>query len=275
MTPGAHPGPYPAHVQEDGEREPGRLWRAGRLLAQTISVLWAAFWVAGGLGTALDPTDSTPLLTGIVFGLGFGLVPVAPLWYRWVTQALDRRRRREREMSDLDERIAAGLVRVDAARERSEAIRKRARIPIEVRDEWQRLERAHELVVGFVDEGWVTDEAIERLDVRIGRLEQLLVADHATDELGGRSSDALHEQVRELTALLVALADDALERQVALTDGDDVVPTTLRDAQERLAAEHLALDELSDPSGALEELTRHLNGQRRGTAQRRRPSTGS
>jgi hypothetical protein len=58
---------------------------------------------------------------------------------------------------------------VGAARERSQAIRKRARIPAEMRDEWQRLERAYELVVGLVDEGWVTDEAIARLDVRIGR----------------------------------------------------------------------------------------------------------
>jgi hypothetical protein len=56
---------------------------------------------------------------------------------------------------------------------------------------------------------------------------------------------------------LVRLADEAIERQATLATGDPT-PEALRDARERLSAEREAFAQLTDPSAALEELSRRL-----------------
>jgi hypothetical protein len=65
--------------------------------------------------------------------------------------------------------------------------------------------------------------------------------------LGGAPSPTLQRQVEELTALLVALGDEAVEHQASLAS-DDPVPATLAEARERLANTTEALRDLQRPA---------------------------
>jgi hypothetical protein len=122
-----------------------------------------------------------------------------------------------------------------------------ARLPASIRNEWRRLERARDLVHGFAGEGWVEPAALLHVNDHMARLERLLQADERVIRLGGTPSSTLLRQVEELTALLVALADEAVEHQASLAS-DDPVPATLAEARERLANTTQAFRDLQRPA---------------------------
>lgn len=117
-------------------------------------------------------------------------------------------------------------------------------IPDRLFRSWQSLAKADELVQGFGERGWIADETLtvvrqrsHELARRVGRVE----------ERGGRPDvgedpAALAREVDQLTALLVALSDEAVARQPDLAP-DVPVPITLADAQRRLGMTHAAYDE--------------------------------
>lgn len=194
----------------------GRARRALRIIALTLTVCWMAFWGLTGLLAAAFVSDSSALL-GMFAGIG--LAPVVP----WLVQA--------------NRRLAERLARGDARRQRLSALAEQqrlARLPASIRSEWRRLQHARDLVHGFADEGWVEPAALLHVDDHVARLERLLQADERINRLGGTPSSTLLRQVQELTALLLALADQAIEHQASLTS-DDPVPATLAEARQRLA----------------------------------------
>lgn len=202
------------------------------------SFLWAGFWTLGGVQSAIDPTDTTGVAGAIVLAVAFGVAPMLPFWVRWWRQGREARStRRARRDAVRREREAR------AEHERLE------RLPERLRDDWRRLEAAHDMVLRFADEGWVEPAAVAEVGTLLERLERLVAADRETDELGGTASTALDDQVRQLTELLVALADEAIDHQATLAS-DEPVPATLAEARERLALTRQAYEELAWPSDA-------------------------
>lgn len=200
-----------------------------QMLGLGASLLWAAFWVIGGIGTGLDASSGTSLGAGLAVAGGLGVAPMLPVWWTlgrrgWLRRGSRRRRRLERE-----------------ARARIE------RLPERMRDDWARLEAARVLVDGFAEQGWVEPASLLEVEDQLARLERLLAADRQTDALGGAPSDHLDDRVRELADLLVALADEAVEHQAALVS-DIPVPATLAEARERLLHAREAYRELSEPT---------------------------
>ncbi|HSK98087.1 MAG TPA: hypothetical protein VK891_15790, partial [Euzebyales bacterium] len=63
-----------------------------RRIVQALSLLWAGFWVVGGIGSGLDPTDGTTLAAGLAIALGVGVVPCLPLWLGSLRRFRERRR---------------------------------------------------------------------------------------------------------------------------------------------------------------------------------------
>ena len=97
---------------------------------------------------------------------------------------------------------------------------------------WRRLLKADELVQGFADRGWISDEArtvvvarTQDLARRVGRAQQAASGD--------AGDPALAREVDDLTALLVALSDAAVEAQPDLAP-DEPVPVGVEDAQRRM-----------------------------------------
>lgn len=208
--------------------DPGGL-TGWQMLGLGASLLWAAFWVIGGIGTGLDPTSGTALGPGLAIAGGLGVAPMVPVWWTlgrrgWLRRGDRRRRRLER-----------------AARERI------ARLPERMQADWTRLERARVLVDAFAEQGWVEPASLMEVEGQVERLEHLLAADRRTDALGGTPSSDLDDRVRELADLLVALADEAVEHQAALVS-DIPVPATLAEARARLAHAREAYVELSEPT---------------------------
>lgn len=215
-------------------------WRPWQWAGTSV---WSGFWVLAGIGSGLDPTSSNSLASGLALAAVLGLAPVLPFWIRWWSEGRrdevswrDRRAQRRRE------RLAR------AERERIE------RLPERLREDWRRLEAAHALVLRFADDGWVDAAAVAEVGALADRLERLVAADRETDQLGGSASTVLDDQVRQLTDLLVALADEAVEHQAALTS-DVPVPATLAEARERLALTRRAYEDLTWPSNARRRAT--------------------
>lgn len=214
---------------------PRRPWgRGGRPWQWAASLLWVGFWTLGGIGAGMDPGNSTSLAAGIGMATGFGLAPAVPFWVHWLRQGRDQRRRRRDQ-----EQERARRDREEVAAERLE------RLPTTIQDQWRRLEHSRALVEGFAEQGWVQAESLAEVEAMCDRLEALLVADRRTDELGGRTSQRLADQVVDLTELLVALADEAVEHQATLVS-DLPVPATLAEAHLRLRATRQAYTELAE-----------------------------
>lgn len=109
---------------------------------------------------------------------------------------------------------------------------------------WRQLTKADELVQGFGERGWIADTTLtvvrqrtHDLARRVGRVEQ------RGDAARGEDPAALAGDIDQLTALLVALSDEAVTRQPDLAPEVPVV-VSLADAQRRLAATHSAYGEL-------------------------------
>jgi hypothetical protein len=214
------------------------VWSVLRALGWTVTTLWAALVTYALVAVLLDGTNSIP--AGLV-GFGVFLLPCLPFWW-WQARRIRRRRRAARD-------VAAPPPRARVERPAAEVPsgdHELERLPPEMRDQWRLLEQARDLVVGFAEQGWVEREALVHVDEHTARLRRLLEADARTDLLGGTSSATLRRQVEELGALLVALADEAVEHQASLAS-DDPVPVTLAEARDRLATTTTAYQELSGP----------------------------
>ena len=101
---------------------------------------------------------------------------------------------------------------------------------------WRSLAKADELVQGFAERGWVASETMtvvgqrtHDLARRVGRLQE------RGAEAAGEAPGDLAREVDQLTALLVALSDEAVARQPDLAPEVPVV-VSLADAQRRLGS---------------------------------------
>jgi len=216
-------------VRQETESDEG-LRIALRIVGWIVTVLWAGVWTSLATATALAYSGSA----ATVF-LVLACLPCLPFW---IVEA--RRFQRRRHAAPPRARSAAEQPLVTQQAEGLE------HLPPAIRDEWRRLEGARDLVVKFADDGWVERAALLHVDDHVARLEQLLEADASVERLGGDPSATLRRQVEELRALLVALADEAVEHQASLAS-DDPVPATLAEARERLATTTQAYRELRGP----------------------------
>lgn len=106
---------------------------------------------------------------------------------------------------------------------------------------WQRLAKADEIVQGFGERGWITDETMAEVERRTGEVARRV----GRQQQGGEAeaSPVLVHEVGELTALLVALADEAIGRQPSLAP-ETPVPVSLDDARRRQSSTHAAYERL-------------------------------
>lgn len=179
--------------------------RVLRAIAVAISVLWVALWLSVSLTLPRIPGEG---VIEVVASLLLGLVP--PVAYlAWEYRRTVTRRREQRQR------------------------RRLASLPPAVREDWQRLEEARALAQRFTDDKWIERAALREVDGHVEQLRSLLEADSRMERLAGVSSTTLRTQVKDLTALLVALADSALEHQATLIT-DAPVPVTLAEARQRL-----------------------------------------
>lgn len=183
--------------------------RVLRAIALTISVLWAALWLEVSLTMPRLPDEG---VVDVVVAMILGLVPPVAYWIWEYRRAQERRRRL-------------------------------ASLPPAVRDDWRRLQQARDLVQRFADDEWIERAALREVDDHVKHLRSLLEADERVEKLAGVSSTTLRTQVKDLTALLVALADSALEHQATLMT-DAPVPVTLAEARHRLTQRSAAYRDL-------------------------------
>lgn len=118
-----------------------------------------------------------------------------------------------------------------------------------------RLIDSYQALVTLAEEGMVDDDVLDDVAARIRQLHLLMTVDHSTSRIGGRKSRRLHEQVTELTELLVSLVDTSVDHQAARIAGDALLPVTLDDLRDAMRAATAGADEirrLGDPLG-LEE----------------------
>jgi len=212
-------------------------WRLARAVGWVLTSLWTVLVVAA----AIDIYDNDPIIT--LFAVGTMLLPCLPFWWR---QARRIRRRRAEPAPAAREPGARGLPAAESPRQRSVAAPSDGGLEglaEPIRDEWRRLLDARDLVHGFADDGWVEPTALRDVDAHVERLRRLLEADERTNRLGGAESDTLRRQVEELRALLVALADEAVEHQASL-ENDDPTAATLADARDRMRTTTEAYREL-------------------------------
>ncbi|MFC4125366.1 hypothetical protein [Nocardia rhizosphaerae] len=121
-------------------------------------------------------------------------------------------------------------------------------LPPRLQGQWNRLTQAWNVVTELQHKGWVDADSTRGLPDSMNRLYQLGVADGMTDQLGGRRSGSVEQQIGRLADLLVALADEAVEHQATLGAGD-FTPATIAAAAQRLSADRAAYRELMELSG--------------------------
>ncbi len=191
----------------------------------SLSLLWTGFWMLGGIGAGVDPTDGTSLAAGIALAIGFGVLPMIPFWWRWSRGWRELRRNEHR------------------ARTQTEAENRVRRLPERLRGPWQRLVEAEALVMSLADQGWIEALSLSELQGEIERLEALAIADHKTDMLGGDVTESVDRRIGQLIDLLVALADEAVEHQAVIAS-DGHIPATLAEAKDRMRHTRVAYQDL-------------------------------
>jgi hypothetical protein len=125
-------------------------------------------------------------------------------------------------------------------------------LPSRLQAHWSRLTQAWNVITELQRQGWVDADSTRGVPQSMARLHQLGVADGMTDHLGGRQSSAVEQQLNRLADLLVALADEAVDHQAAIS-ATDFAPATLAAAAQRLAADSAAYRELMELGGVWTE----------------------
>lgn len=185
------------------------------------SVLWAGFWGLVTWNVFTDNTGAGAVIGGIASALA-ALLPVAVLYL------LRRPSSPEQPLTEQP--------RTENA----------SKIPAEVRPGYRRLITAYDQAQGLVADGIIDKSVLAGIEERILEVAQLLSADASNQELGGRPSDRLRDQVDELTELLVGLVDAAVDRRTAALDSDNQAALALREALGRMRAEERGYRELGE-----------------------------
>jgi hypothetical protein len=241
MSVRGEPVQYAAWVRAERGSDSG-WWRLARAIGWIVTVLWALLV----LSVAVDSYENDLFVT--LFAVGVMMVPCVPFWW-WQVRRIRRRRAEPVTAAPVARESVAGVPATREPIERSAdgpSDDELEDLPESIREEWRRLRHARDLVHAFAEDGWVEPTALLDVDDHVARLRRLLEADERTDRLGGAASNTLRRQVEELRALLVALADEAVELQASLAD-DDPAAATLADARERVRTTTEAYRELRRP----------------------------
>jgi hypothetical protein len=185
------------------------------------SVLWASFWGLVTWNVFTDNTGAGAVIGGIASAIA-ALLPVAMLYL-------------------LRTRSSA-----EAPREEQPLTNFLAEIPAQLRPSFRRLITAYEQAQSLVGDGIIDSNVLTGIDERILEVVRLLSADASNQELGGRPSARLRDQVDELTDLLVGLVDAAVDRRTAALDSDNQAALALREALGRMRAEERGYRELGE-----------------------------
>ena len=187
-------------------------------LAASASALWAAFW---GLVSWNVFTDNVGP-GAIIGGLASVVAAILP---------------------------GAMLVLQTRASSAPQELPPKPEIPDALRPAYRRLVGAYEQARHLVAEGVIEQRVLAGVAERIEEVIGLLSADVSNEELGGRPSARLREQVEELTQLLVGLTDAALDRRTAALDSDNQAAAALGEALGRMRAEEQGFRELGELEG--------------------------
>ncbi|MGX1878147.1 hypothetical protein ACWIHP_26190 [Nocardia fluminea] len=197
---------------------------------------WCAFCLVAGLLAAANSTavDRAQLL--YLSGIAIGALPVVAML--WHARAGARRAIRRVSVRPVVAHPAPHYQRHEISP---------PRLPGRLQMPWNRLAQAWNVVSELQRQGWIDAGSTRGLPESMARLHRLGVADGMTDQLGGRRSSTVEQQIIRLGELLVALADEAVEHQA--TVGSDFSPATLTAAAQRLAADSAAYRELMELGG--------------------------
>jgi hypothetical protein len=191
----------------------------GRLFGfvATASVLWAGFWGLVTWNVFTENIGAGAVIGGVASAMA-ALLPAAILY----------------------------LMRRTSTAEDPKAEQPRIEIPAELRSSYRRLIAANEQAKSLVADGVIDESVLAGIDERIVEVIHLLSADATNQELGGRPSTRLRDQVDELTELLVGLVDAAVDRRTAALDSDNQAALALREALGRMRAEERGYRELGE-----------------------------
>jgi uncharacterized membrane protein len=184
--------------------------------AVLASAVWAGFWGLVTWNVFTDNVGAGAVIGGLASAVA-ALLPAAMLYLR----------------------------RKPSKGEPSKVEPKR-KLPAELRPSYRRLMTAYEQARSLVTDHVIDDGILEGVEERIQEVIRLLAADVTNEELGGRPSAQLREEVDELTELLVGLADAALDRRTAALGSDDQAAAALREALGRMRAEEQGYRELGE-----------------------------
>jgi hypothetical protein len=185
--------------------------------AAVASALWAGFWGLVSWNVFTDNVGAGAVIGGIASVVA-AVLPAAMLYMR---------RTPPKTAPSATERTQPDL-------------------PSELRPGYRRLMTAYEQAGVLVADGLIDEGVLQGVEERIHEVIRLLSADVTNQELGGRPSSRLREEVDELTELLVGLTDAALDRRTAALDSDDQAAAALREALGRMRAEERGYREIGE-----------------------------
>jgi len=111
---------------------------------------------------------------------------------------------------------------------------------------WRRLEKAQEVLTRMFEGGIIDGAVVEAVDARTARLSLLLQADNASVSIGGSRSEALRDEIKKLSSVMVQLIDAAVEHEAAAIDAADYVPVQMADLRDALEAHAKGMREIKD-----------------------------
>ena len=185
--------------------------------AAVASALWAGFWGLVSWNVFTDNVGAGAVIGGIASVVA-ALLPAAMLYMR----------------------------RTPSKTALPQAEPSRPNLPSELRPSYRRLMTAYQQAGSLVADGLIDEGVLQGVEERIHEVIRLLSADVTNQELGGRPSARLREEVDELTDLLVGLTDAALDRRTAALDSDDQAAAALREALGRMRAEERGYREIGE-----------------------------
>lgn len=191
-------------------------WRKrGRTAFRIVWVLWALFWLAGGIGAAVEnaPTEAAgETATFVAFALTFGLAPLAcHVWWARHHPIVDPAATDAPETHD--DHLRSKLAQITAA--------------------------ADELT----SRGWSTAEDRRAIAERVARLEVLVRADEQSMERGGRRSPVIGPEIDQLRERVLGILDAAIN-SAAVAPGDSELDQRLQTQLDSFHARQRAVNEV-------------------------------
>ncbi len=182
-----------------------------------IWVLWALFWLTGGLASVFDDAktvSTSETVVFVLFFLGFGFGPlVCHLWW-------SRSHPLTRDAGDIEALAlvpGAGLhAKLDRINELAEELRQRA---------------------------WSTPEDRRAISERVKRLRELVDVDEASVARGGTRSTVIEPEIDRLLMQVGGILDAAIN-SAAVAPGDSELDRRLQDQLEAHQARQRAINEV-------------------------------